>query len=339
MGGSVLVTGGAGYIGSHTCLALIRSGWTPVILDNFSNSNAESVARLNELTGSDIALVKGDIRDAAVCAKALREYDCESVIHFAGLKAVGESQSNALEYYDVNVIGSHRLIEAMREVGVDRLIFSSSATVYGMPETLPLDESHPLAPVNPYGQTKRVVEDMIADVANSSVDLSYGILRYFNPVGADVSGMIGEDPRGTPNNLMPIIAQVGVGRRELLSVYGDDYETVDGTGVRDYIHVSDLAEAHVSALSKLFQSRDSYIVNLGTGQGFSVLQVVEAFERVSGRKIPYQVVSRRPGDVDTVLADPAYAERLLGWKAKHGLDAMCRDHWNWQSANPSGYGS
>ena len=302
MRGSVLVTGGAGYIGSHTCLALIKAGWNPVVLDNFSNSNVEAVARLTELTGSDITILEGDIRDTLTCAKALRDYNCKSVIHFAGLKAVGESQSNALEYYDVNVIGSHRLIEAMRDVGVDRLIFSSSATVYGMPEKLPLDESHSLAPVNPYGQTKLVVENMISDIAKSSMDLRYGILRYFNPVGADVSGMIGEDPRGTPNNLMPIIAQVGVGRREALSIFGDDYQTVDGTGVRDYIHVSDLAEAHVRALSRLFQSQDSYIVNLGTG-----------------------------------LADPGHAERLLGWKAKHGLEALCRDHWNCQSANPSGY--
>lgn len=334
---SVFVTGGAGYIGIHTCLALVRNGYRLVILDNLSNSSALAVDRLRSLTNTQIPFVEGDIRDTEVCVRVMREHACESVIHFAGLKAVGESQENALEYYDVNVVGSHSLLRAMRSAGVHQIVFSSSATVYGDPVDLPIQEDHPLGPTNPYGQTKLTVEHLIRDVANSAQELEYGILRYFNPVGADESTQIGEDPKGTPNNLMPFIAQVAVGRRDELTVFGDDYDTPDGTGIRDYIHVSDLADAHVAALEKLTGTGQSFTVNLGTGRGYSVLEVVEAFASASGQKIPYKVSSRRPGDVATVYADPTFAERELNWTAKKGIEDMCRDHWCWQSANPSGY--
>lgn len=334
---SVLVTGGAGYIGSHTCLALIQSGWRPVVLDSFANSSPIAIDRLQKLSGTDIPVIKGDIRDTETCVEALREHDCKSVIHFAGLKAVGESQERALEYYDVNVNGSHSILRAMIASGVDRIIFSSSATVYGAPASLPISETHPLAPTNPYGQTKLAVEQMISDVAESTADIQYGILRYFNPVGADASASIGEDPHGKPNNLMPYIAQVAVGRREFLSIYGDDYDTSDGTGVRDYIHVSDLAEAHVKALEKLNNSDQNFTVNLGTGRGYSVLEVLGAFENASRQKIAHRIAGRRPGDVSTVFADPTLAKDLLGWTAERNLDEMCLDHWRWQKNNPLGY--
>lgn len=334
---TVLVTGGAGYIGSHACLALIKAGYDPIILDNFSNSNAVAIQRLRALCQKDIPAIEGDIRDTNLCAKALRHYECDSVIHFAGLKAVGESQTKALEYYDVNLVGSHSLLRAMQDVGVNRIIFSSSATVYGVPKALPLKENHPLAPTNPYGQTKLAVERLLSDVAASEANLKYGILRYFNPVGADSSSRIGEDPRGVPSNLMPFIAQVAVGRREALMVFGNDYDTPDGTGVRDYIHVSDLADAHVKALEKLEDSAESFIVNLGTGKGYSVLDMIEAFASASGQSIPYNISNRRVGDVAVVYSDPSYAEKLLGWKAVRELDDMCRDHWAWQTANPRGY--
>lgn len=333
----VLVTGGAGYIGSHTCLALIQAGWQPVVLDNFSNSNPIAIARIKRMTGADVPLVEGDIRDVATCRNTIRKHDCTSVIHFAGLKAVGESQENALEYYDVNVVGSHSLLKAMHAEKVKPIIFSSSATVYGDPKYLPIDEDHPLQPANPYGQTKLAVEHLIIDVAGSSADMRYGILRYFNPVGADESTLIGEDPQGRPNNLMPFIAQVAVGRRDQLTVYGNDYETPDGTGVRDYIHVSDLADAHVQALEALTMNQQSYVVNLGTGRGYSVLDVIDAFSSASDKTIKYEIANRRPGDVATVYANPNRAEKLLGWKATRGLDEMCRDHWSWQAANPLGY--
>ena len=289
MNRAILVTGGAGYIGSHTCLALVGAGWKPIILDNFSNSNRVSVKRLEELTQQKIVCVDGDIRDTALCEKVLKEHDCQGVIHFAGLKAVGESQEKPLDYYDVNVLGSHSLLRAMQAAKVERIIFSSSATVYGAPVKLPIAEDHPLAPTNPYGQTKLAVEHLLNDVVASGGGLSCAILRYFNPVGADISGRIGEDPRGVPNNLMPYIAQVAVGRHPHLSVMGDDYDTPDGTGVRDYIHVTDLAEAHVQALETLIERNSSFTVNLGTGTGYSVLEMVRAFEAASGRPIPYEV--------------------------------------------------
>lgn len=333
----ILVTGGAGYIGSHTCLALVGAGWTPIILDNFSNSSAIAVDRISELVQREITCVEGDIRDTDLCERVLKQYDCEGVIHFAGLKAVGESQEKPLEYYDVNVMGSHSLLRAMQASGVTRFIFSSSATVYGAPQKLPLTEDHPLAPTNPYGQTKLAVEQLLRDVEASRNGLQMAILRYFNPVGADVSTRIGEDPQGIPNNLMPYISQVAVGRRPHLNVMGDDYDTPDGTGVRDYIHVTDLAEAHVKALDRLVGHEGSFTVNLGTGTGYSVLEMVKAFEAASGKPIPYEIVERRAGDVAAMYADPSYAEELLGWKARFGLEDMCRDNWNWQAANPNGF--
>lgn len=334
---AVLVTGGAGYIGSHTCLALIREGWRPVVMDTFANSSPEAISRLRSLTGSDIPVCQVDIRDTEACRQVMSQYHCQSVIHFAGLKAVGESQAHALEYYDVNVNGTHSLLKAMTCEGVRHIIFSSSATVYGEPTKLPISEDHPLDPTNPYGRTKLTAEKLIEDVASSSADICFGILRYFNPVGADQSGKIGEDPKGQPNNLMPFIAQVAVGRREYLTVYGDDYSTKDGTGVRDYIHVSDLAIAHLRALEKLVGFDENFVVNLGTGRGYSVLEVLDAFSSVSGRSIPHRFNERRVGDVATVYADPTLARNLLGWKAELGLKEMCRDHWLWQEANPLGY--
>lgn len=335
--GNVLVTGGAGFIGSHTCLALVGAGWEPVILDNFCNSSPTAVERLSELVQRKLIAVDGDIRDTALCEKVLAEQECQAVIHFAGLKAVGESHEKPLDYYDSNVLGSHSLLRAMSAASVNRFIFSSSATVYGVPQRLPLTEDHPLAPTNPYGQTKLAVENLLRDVAGSEQGLQCAILRYFNPVGADISTRIGEDPRGIPNNLMPYIAQVAVGRRPHLNVMGDDYDTPDGTGVRDYIHVTDLAEAHVKALDRLVAHEGSFTVNLGTGTGYSVLDMVKGFEAASGRPIPYEIVGRRAGDVASMFADPALAGELLSWQATRGVEEMCRDHWNWQSSNPNGY--
>jgi len=337
MSKAVLVTGGAGYIGSHTVLALIGAGWEPVILDNFCNSSKVAIERLCELTQRDIAFVEGDVRDVALCAKVLEDYKCQNVIHFAGLKAVGESHEKPLDYYSVNVAGSLALMQGMEEAGAKRFIFSSSATVYGPPEFLPYTEDHPLNPQSPYGQTKRQVEDILRDASQAENGLQHAILRYFNPVGADITGRIGEDPRDIPNNLMPFVAQVAVGRREQLSVFGDDYDTPDGTGVRDYIHVSDLARAHVLALEQLVANEASFTVNLGTGQGYSVLEMVKAFETASGKAIPYQIAPRRSGDIAMFYADPSSAEELLGWKAERTLNDMCADHWRWQSDNPNGY--
>ena len=337
MSKTVLVTGGAGYIGSHTVLALVGAGWTPVILDNFSNSSKVAVERLSELTQREIACVEGDVRDAALCETVLREHGCENVIHFAGLKAVGESHEKPLEYYSANVAGSLSLMQAMEAAGATRFIFSSSATVYGPPKFLPYTEDHPLNPQSPYGQTKRQVEDILRDASATDGGLQHAILRYFNPVGADVTGRIGEDPRDIPNNLMPFVAQVAVGRRDKLSVFGDDYETDDGTGVRDYIHVSDLARAHVLALQRLVDNEGSFTVNLGTGQGYSVLEMVRAFEAACGRDIPYEIAPRRAGDIAIFYADPSEAKDLLGWTADRTLEDMCTDHWRWQSENPNGY--
>lgn len=337
MSKTVLVTGGAGYIGSHTVLALVGAGWEPVILDSFCNSSKVAIARLSELTQREISFVEGDVRDTALCTSVLKAHDCQSVIHFAGLKAVGESHEKPLEYYSANVAGSLSLMQAMQAAGAKRFIFSSSATVYGPPEFLPYTEDHPLNPQSPYGQTKRQVEDILRDAGANEGGLQYAILRYFNPVGADVTGRIGEDPRDIPNNLMPFVAQVAVGRREELSVYGDDYETPDGTGVRDYIHVTDLARAHVLALERLADKELSFTVNLGTGQGYSVLEMVKAFEAASGQAIPYKIAPRRSGDIDIFYADASLAEDLLGWKAGKSLNDMCADHWRWQAANPNGY--
>ncbi|MBS1131407.1 MAG: UDP-galactose 4-epimerase [Proteobacteria bacterium] len=332
----ILVTGGAGYIGSHTCVELLNLGQDVVVFDNFCNSHPESIKRVEAITGKKIAVVKGDIRDQAAVEAALRQYDCQSVIHFAGLKAVGESVEKPLAYYDNNVIGTHRLLQAMSNCGLKTLVFSSSATVYGEPQFLPLTEQHPLSATNPYGRTKLVIEDMLRDLYRSDSSWRIGILRYFNPVGAHESGLIGEDPQGIPNNLMPFVAQVAVGRRERLSVWGNDYPTPDGTGVRDYIHVVDLAIGHLKALACLSESR-CFEVNLGTGTGYSVLDVIKAFQRASGRPIPYELAPRRAGDVASCYADPAFAAELLQWRAKRNLQAMCVDAWRWQSNNPNGF--
>lgn len=332
----IFVTGGAGYIGSHTCVELLNGGQEVVVFDNFSNSHPESLKRVEAITGRKIQLVEGDIRDQAALEDALRRFGCTAVIHFAGLKAVGESVEKPLDYYDNNVIGTHRLLQAMGNCGVKTLVFSSSATVYGEPQRLPLTEDHPLSATNPYGRTKLVIEDMLRDLYRSDPSWQIGILRYFNPVGAHASGLIGEDPQGIPNNLMPFVAQVAVGRREQLKVWGDDYPTPDGTGVRDYIHVVDLAIGHLKALDRL-NAPQCFEVNLGTGTGYSVLDVVKAFETASGRPVPYELAPRRAGDVASCYADPAYAAELLDWRAERGIDAMCVDAWRWQSGNPNGF--
>ena len=335
---SILVTGGAGFIGSHTTLELLRTGHDVVVLDSLVNSRREAVDRVGALAGREVPFVEADVRDRAALDTLFARHPVRAVIHFAGLKAVGESVEKPLAYWDVNVSGSVALLDSMKKAGVKTLVFSSSATVYGDPASVPIREDASLGtPSNPYGRTKLVVEQLLADVFASDPEWRIARLRYFNPVGADVSGRIGEDPRGLPNNLMPYVAQVAVGRREALSVFGNDYPTPDGTGVRDYIHVTDLALGHLAALARLEEGPGLRTWNLGTGQGQSVLEVVRAFEEASGRKVPYRVVPRRPGDVARCWADPTKAERELGWKATRGLAEMCADAWRWQSANPDGY--
>jgi len=336
----ILVTGGAGYIGSHTCVELLQAGHDITVFDNFCNSHPESLARVQRITGKQFRFIRGDIRDRTSLVTALRESGAQSVIHFAGLKAVGESVQQPLSYYDNNVVGSLRLLEAMGTCGVKTLVFSSSATVYGDPQRLPLTEDHPLSATNPYGQTKLTVEHMLRDLQRSDTSWRIGILRYFNPVGAHASGLIGEDPQGTPNNLMPFVAQVAVGLRPHLNVFGDDYTTPDGTGVRDYIHVVDLAKGHLKALDALGRSTpqaECLTVNLGTGTGYSVLEMVRAFEQASGKRVTYNVAPRRPGDVATCYADPSKAAALLGWRTERSLADMCADTWRWQNLNPHGY--
>src|SRR5574338_1674727 len=333
----ILVTGGAGYIGSHTCVELLNAGLDVTVFDNFCNSHPEALRRVEHITGKKLRVVQGDCRDRSSVTKALQESQAIAVIHFAGLKAVGESVQQPLAYYDNNVIGTLRLLEAMSECGVKTLVFSSSATVYGEPRRLPLTEDHPLSATNPYGRSKLMIEEILRDVYRSDSSWRCAILRYFNPVGAHSSGLIGEDPRGTPDNLMPFVAQVAIGRREYLNVWGNDYPTPDGTGVRDYIHVVDLASGHLKALDYLANHEGLLTVNLGTGRGYSVLDVVRAFERASGRVIPHDIVARRPGDIAECWADPTLAAEVLGWKAERDLDTMCRDAWRWQQSNPSGY--
>jgi UDP-glucose 4-epimerase len=333
----ILVTGGAGYIGSHTCLELLNAGFEIVVLDNFSNSKLTSIRRVEKLTNKKIAFKEGDVRNRDILSTIFSENKIDAVIHFAGLKAVGESVAFPLRYYDNNVNGSIVLTEMMAEYNVKTIVFSSSATVYDAPGDRQISEDFPLKPTNPYGQSKLMVEQILRDLSLSDKSLNVAILRYFNPVGAHESGMIGEDPNGIPNNLMPFISQVAVGRREALSVFGSDYPTPDGTGVRDYIHVVDLAQGHLAALNTLVKNKGLITVNLGTGQGYSVLDMIKAFESSTGKKIPYQLVARRPGDVATCYADPSTAKTLLGWEAKLGIEAMCRDTWRWQSNNPSGY--
>ncbi len=338
MKSTILVTGGLGYIGSHTCVALAEAGYPLVIVDNLANSKLAVLDRLREIAPkATIDFHKIDIRDAAALEKVFSNKTIEAVIHFAGLKAVGESVEKPLLYYENNVGGTVTLLEVMAKHGVHRLVFSSSATVYGEPEKLPIPESHPLRPQNPYGKTKLIIEHLLADYAASDPKFRYAALRYFNPTGAHASGRIGEDPNGIPNNLFPYIAQVAVGRRPTLRVWGKDYPTSDGTGVRDYIHVVDLAEGHVAALQYLQNKNSSITVNLGSGRGYSVLEAVHAFERASGKRIPVEFAARRAGDVASCFANPALALSDLGWKTRLGIDEMCRDVWRWQSANPGGY--
>lgn len=330
----IFVTGGAGYIGTHTCVELLNAGYEVVIYDNLCNSSAEALRRVETITGKSLLFIQGDIRDESALSHAM--VGCDGVIHFAGLKAVGESVAAPLEYYDNNVHGTLCLLRAMKTNGIKTLVFSSSATVYGDPDYLPLDEKHPLRTTNPYGQTKLVIEDILRDLYKSDPTWQIMILRYFNPVGAHESGLIGEDPQGIPNNLMPFVAQVAIGRREQLSVFGGDYPTPDGTGVRDYIHVVDLAQGHLKALESLTIPQCTPI-NLGTGTGYSVLDIVKAFEKASQKPIPYTIAPRRDGDIASCYADPKGALKLIGWSAQRSLEQMCQDTWNFQLTNPKGY--
>lgn len=334
---NIVVTGGAGYIGSHTVLLLLEAGHDVTVIDNLANSSRESLRRVAELTGREAPLEVADIRDRATLDPVMERVRPDAVIHFAGLKAVGESAEIPLSYYENNVGGTMTLLRAMEAVDCRTIVFSSSATVYGDVDEMPLMEKLPLDAVNPYGRTKEQVEDILTDLAASDGRWNVGLLRYFNPVGAHPSGRIGEDPTGIPNNLMPFVAQVAVGRRDKLKVFGGDYPTPDGTGVRDYIHVMDLAEGHVAAVSYLVERGGLHRWNLGTGRGYSVLEVREAFEKASGRPIPYEIVDRRPGDVAVSYADPSSALADLGWAATRGIDDMCADSWRWQEANPYGY--
>jgi len=339
MTGTVLVTGGAGYIGSHACVALLDAGYDVIVLDNLFNSSVVALQRIGSICGTVPEFVHGDIRDPQCLDAVFSRHTVQAVLHFAGLKAVGESVAMPLEYYDCNVSGSLVLLEAMAKAGIKNLVFSSSATVYGDPATVPIREDFNLAPTSPYGRTKRMVEDILADWQVANPDWSICRLRYFNPVGAHPGGTIGEDPQGHPNNLMPFIAQVAVGQRDKLFVFGDDYATPDGTGVRDYIHVMDLVEGHVSALDYVCRQTGLHTINLGTGNGVSVLEMISAFERASGKAVPYEIVARRPGDIATCWADPALAEKLLQWRASRDLAEMCQDTWRWQASNPRGYAS
>jgi len=333
----VLVTGGAGYIGSHTAIELIDAGYEIVVYDNFSNSSDEAIKRVEKIVGKKIPLEEGDIRDSARLQEVFEKYEIDSVIHFAGLKAVGESVEKPLEYYDNNVVGTIRLLEVMQANGCKKIVFSSSATVYGDPHTLPIKEDFPLSATNPYGRSKLFIEYILKDLYVSDPSWKIILLRYFNPVGAHESGLIGEDPNDIPNNLMPFISQVAVGKREYLNVFGNDYDTPDGTGVRDYIHVMDLANGHVKALDKIDEVKEVTPINLGTGNGYSVLDMVKAFEKASGQKVPYKIAPRRSGDIASCYADPSFAKAFLGWEAKRGINEMCEDAWRWQSGNPNGY--
>lgn len=337
MQNNILVTGASGYIGSHTCVELLQAGFGVVAIDNLSNSSPQAIRRIETISGKTLPFIQADVRDREGLNKILREYSIDAAIHFAGLKAVGESVAKPLLYYENNVAGTVTLLQALSDANVKRIVFSSSATVYGDPETVPLREDAKLSPTNPYGRSKLMVEEVLNDLVRGDPEWRAGILRYFNPVGAHASGMIGEDPRGIPNNLMPFVAQVAIGRRPKLSVFGNDYPTADGTGVRDYIHVVDLAKGHVAALNRLFSRNDSFTVNLGTGQGYSVLEAVRAFEKASGRKIAYEIAPRRPGDIAACFASPELAYELLGWRAEKNLNDMCADLWRWQQMNPEGY--
>lgn len=335
----ILVTGGAGYIGSHTCVELLQAGYEVVVVDNLSNSSLESIRRVEEITGKSLTFHQQDIRDKAGLGAIFSEHNPAAVIHFAGLKAVGESVQQPHRYYSNNVQGSLVLTEVMAEHSIFNLVFSSSATVYGDPASVPIREDFPLSATNPYGRSKLMIEEILRDLHVSDSRWNCVLLRYFNPVGAHASGRIGEDPNGIPNNLMPFISQVAVGKQECLKVFGNDYPTVDGTGVRDYIHVVDLARGHLKAVQKLAQNPGAQAYNLGTGQGYSVLEMLRAFEQAAELEIPYQIVARRPGDIATCYADPAFARQQLDWQAELGLAEMTRDTWNWQRQNPNGFRS
>jgi len=340
----ILATGGAGYIGSHTCVELLQNGHEVVVVDNLQNSKYEAVRRVQEIAGRELLFYKTDLRDRNELEKIFRQNKIDAVIHFAGLKAVGESTQIPLEYYQNNIIGTLTLCEVMRQSGVKTIVFSSSATVYGNPKTVPITEDFPLSAANPYGRTKLMIEDILGDLHISDSSWHIAVLRYFNPVGSHKSGKIGEDPHGIPNNLFPYISQVAIGRLKEVSVYGNDYPTPDGTGVRDYIHVVDLATGHLKALATLRSTSEKIkgksgllVYNLGTGRGYSVLEAIAAFAKASGKKIPFKIVGRRPGDIPTCYADPSKANRELNWKALKGIDEMCADAWRWQTANPDGY--
>ncbi len=337
MGHTILVTGASGYIGSHTCACLLQAGWQVIGIDNLSNSSPRAIERVEQIADREMPFHAIDVRDPAALTRLLQQEAVAAVIHFAGLKAVGESVARPLDYYDNNVCGSVSLLRVLHQQGVRKLVFSSSATVYGDPASVPVTEEAPVSATNPYGRSKLMVEQVLADLVQADPEWRIATLRYFNPAGAHESGLIGEDPRGVPNNLMPYIAQVAAGRQPHLAVFGDDYPTPDGTGVRDYIHVTDLALGHLAALERLFSSGESFTVNLGTGRGASVLQAVAAFERACGRAIPTRAAPRRPGDVATCYASPAKANALLGWRAEKSLAQMCADHWRWQQMNPNGY--
>ncbi len=334
----VLVTGGAGYIGSHTCVELLQAGHEVVVVDNLCNSKEESLRRVQAIAGRGLVFVEADLRDGEALNALFATHPVEAVIHFAGLKAVGESVQMPLQYYDNNICGTLSLCRAMADAGVRDIVFSSSATVYGDPASVPIREHFPLCATNPYGRSKLFIEEILRDLNRADPAWNVVLLRYFNPVGAHPSGLIGEDPNGIPNNLMPYVAQVAVGKLERLRVFGNDYPTPDGTGVRDYIHVVDLARGHLAALDKLRENPGAVVYNLGTGRGYSVLEMVAAFERASGRAVPYEIVARRPGDIATCYADPAEALAQLHWRAELGIDAMVRDAWRWQSENPEGFG-
>ena len=333
----ILVTGGAGYIGSHTCVELLNAGYDVIVVDNLSNSKITSLERVEQITGKTLGFINEDLCNKAGLDSVFRDNAVDAVIHFAGLKAVGESVSIPIDYYQNNIGGTLNLLEIMNTHNVKNIVFSSSATVYGDPASLPITEDFPLSATNPYGRSKLIIEEMLGDIYLSDAAWNIALLRYFNPVGAHESGMIGEDPNGIPNNLMPYISQVAVGKLEKLSVFGDDYETHDGTGVRDYIHVVDLAIGHIKALEKLLQKPGLVTYNLGTGQGYSVLEMVEAFAKASANDVPYQIVARRAGDIAACYANPELAYKEIGWKAERGLKEMCEDTWRWQSNNPNGY--
>lgn len=334
---AVLVTGGAGYIGSHTCIELLNNGYEIIVLDNLSNSSSESINRVKELTGRELKFYKEDILDKSKLELIFQENKIDAVIHFAGLKAVSESVEKPLYYYNNNINGTLILCEVMQKFGVKNIVFSSSATVYGVPEKVPISEDFPLSPTNPYGRSKLIIEEILNDLFISDNDWSIAILRYFNPFGAHPSGLIGEDPNGIPNNLMPFVSQVAIGKLKEVNVFGNDYPTPDGTGIRDYIHVVDLALGHVKALEKVLSANGIDAFNLGTGKGYSVLEMIEAFEKVSGKKIPFKFVDRRPGDIAMCYAETQKAKERLGWTAQKDLNDMCIDSWRWQSMNINGY--